>query len=202
MPPRQFLSWSVGLALVSTPVWADGPAAGEPGPFAAVRSLNRDLLMHDSATEVLGQWCAGRRLADPPVIRAVRDSAPDKPADARVRARLGAARGETIRYRHVRLTCGAHVLSEADNWYRPALLTPGMNAALDHTDTPFGLVVKPLGFHRVRLGATFLIGRYGVAKAGGGVLRHEALLVMPNGEPFSLVVETYTAEVTFRASDR
>ena len=35
---------------------------------AAVRTLNADLLAHDSATEVLGRWCASHHLADPPCL--------------------------------------------------------------------------------------------------------------------------------------
>ncbi len=48
--------------------------------------------------------------------------------------------------------CGGHVLSEADNWYVPARLTPQMNRALDTSDTPFGAAVKALDFHRATPG--------------------------------------------------
>jgi chorismate-pyruvate lyase len=161
-----------------------------------VRALNADLLTHASATEVLGRWCALHRLADPPVIRALRDRAVDKPADEQVRARLDVGAGERVRYRRVRLVCGAHVLSNADNWYVPRRLTPDMNLELDQTDIPFGLVVKPLNYHRVRIAATLLLGRDGTPRSGNGVLRHEAVLVTASGEPFSFVAETYTPDVT------
>ena len=36
----------------------------------------------------------------------------------------------------MRLKCGDHVLSEADNWYVKARLTPDMNHMLETTDTP------------------------------------------------------------------
>ena len=49
---------------------------------------------------------------------------------------------------HVQLTCGAHVLSDAENWYLPARLTADMNRRLEETEAPFGRVVAPLGFHR------------------------------------------------------
>ena len=149
-----------------------------------------------SATEVLRGWCAEHRLANPPVITAERDLSVDKPADREVRALLGAAPGETIRYRRVRLTCGAHVLSEADNWYRPGQLTAEMNRQLDQTDTPFGAVVKPLGFHRRTLGVAKLFDPEKPTIAFPHiVVRYRALLLDQKGAPFSLVVESYTAEI-------
>jgi hypothetical protein len=149
-----------------------------------------------SATEVLRGWCAERHLADPPVIRAERDRSADKPADAGVRALLGAAPGEPIRYRRVRLTCGARVLSEADNWYRPGRLTAEMNRQLDQTDTPFGAVVKPLSFHRRTLGVEHLYDpRKGTSVLPHTLVRYRALLLDQKNSPFSLVVESYTDEI-------
>jgi hypothetical protein len=162
---------------------------------AVVRTLDADLLAHESATEVLGRWCASRHLADPPVIRALRDGAVNKPAGRHIRALLQLGANEPVRYRRVRLACGSHVLSNADNWYVPDRLTPDMNRQLDKTDIPFGLAVKPLGYHRVRLSSTLLLHADGTSRPEQGVLRHEALLVPPSGPPFSLVVETYTPEV-------
>jgi chorismate-pyruvate lyase len=91
-----------------------------------------------------------------------------------------------VRYRRVRLACGDQVLSDADNWYVPARLTAEMNRTLDQTDTPFGAVVKPLGFQRRTLQAEAL-------HDGRHVLRVTALLVNPEGLPFSLVQENYSA---------
>ncbi len=169
--------------------------AAEPGAAIATRALNADLLAHDSATEVLRRWCASRRLADPPLIKAVRETSAEKPADRQTRALLQVRANEPVRYRRVRLVCGSHTLSKADNWYVPDRLTPDMNRQLDQTETPFGFVVKPLGYHRIRLVATILLDRYGQAKAGQGVLQHKALLVTPEGLPFSFVVETYTSDI-------
>ncbi len=76
--------------------------------------------------------------------RALREQGADKPLTAEQRARLGLGPDEQVRYRHVRLACGDRVLSEADNWYVPARLTPEMNAALEGSDAPFGRVVRPL----------------------------------------------------------
>jgi hypothetical protein len=192
----------VAVIIMAGPAAAD---AGTPGidAGAAVRALNADLLAHDSASEVLGRWCASHRLADPPVIRALRDKAADKPAGEEIRMRLRLGVGEPVRFRQVRLVCGSHVLSNADNWYVPDRLTPEMNRRLDETDAPFGLVVKPLGFRRVRRRVTVLLGHDGRSRTGDGVLRHEALLVTGSGLPFSYVVETYTAAVAMiSSSDR
>lgn len=82
------------------------------------------------------------------------------------------------------------MLSEADNWYRPDRLTADMNRQLDTTDTPFGAVVRSLGFHRERLSARVLVSENDRA-IPAAVIRHKALLETPDGEPFSLVVETY-----------
>ena len=178
------------------------PAVGAPPAHALplaqsralVAELNSELLTHASATETLRRWCAARRMADPPRIVAERAPGPGKSADAEVRRLLHAAPGEAIRYRRVALACGAHVLSNADNWYRPGRLTAAMNAELAATDHPFGAVVKPLHFRRVTLRAQVLVLPAAPA-IPAAVIRHEAVLETPDGEPFSLVVETYTAHV-------
>ena len=78
--------------------------------------MNAELLSHDSATLTLDRWCAAHRLASPARIVAERvDGAYQAPTDEQ-RQLLGVNAMETIRYRRVRLICGGHVLSEADNW--------------------------------------------------------------------------------------
>lgn len=165
------------------------------GALATLQALNADLLGHDSATAPLTRWCGKERLADPPTIRAVRVRGADEPADARARTLLRARPGERVRYRHVQLTCGAHILSDAENWYLPARLTPDMNRRLDETDTPFGVIVAPLGFHRRTLEARLLMGRSRQAAAPRYVLRHRALLTTGAGVPFSMVLERYTRDL-------
>jgi hypothetical protein len=80
---------------------------------------------------------------------------------------------------------------------------------LDTTDTPFGKVVQPLQFRRHTLSATLLWSplpegweMHAIRADPGGaldipheILRHRALLSLPDGTPFSEVVETYTANV-------
>ena len=174
-----------------------GVASAEPAMPEArqlVAALNVDLLSHASATETLQRWCSARRLAEPATIVARRVLGEDRPATAEVRRLLHAAAGEPIRYRRVALACGDHVLSNADNWYRPAALTAPMNAELQATDHPFGAVARPLGFHRRTLRAAILISAKD-RRPPAAVIRHEAVLETPDGTPFSLVIETYTNAV-------
>jgi hypothetical protein len=173
--PRTLLIFTA-MILVLRPAWAQSSSALE--------RLKSDLLGNLSATQVLTKWCGDLRLASPAVIRAERNAATVKAPTQEVMALLAAGPDETIRYRHVRLMCGTHLLSEADNWYRPSQLTPAMNKELDDTDIPFGTAVRPLGFHRKTLGTK--------ATADHNVpLQVRALLVTESGVPFSLVVENY-----------
>jgi hypothetical protein len=205
------------LLLVTTAV---APAA-EPAPWpdsftgrlealALIETLNADLLAHDSATLTIERWCADHRLADPARIVAERVRDADKPASAEVRAALDVKPNEPLGYRRVRLKCGDRVLSDADNWYVPARLTPEMNHTLETTDTPFGKAVSALHFRRHTLSADVLwrplpkgweMGAAGASDEAGAltipdhVLEHRAVLSTPDGQPFSEVVETYTGEV-------
>jgi hypothetical protein len=202
-------------------LWTASGLAAEPAPWpddfvarlealALLESLNADLLSHDSATLTLERWCADHDLADPARIVAERVKDVVKPATADVRAALDVNPDEPLGYRRVKLKCGDHVLSEADNWYVPARLTPEMNHLLETTDTPFGKAVAALHFRRHTLSAELLWSpltkgwEMGASSAGSGagalavpehVLEHRAVLTLPDGEPFSEVVETYTGEV-------
>lgn len=196
------------LAAAPNP-WPDS-FIGRLEALALIESLNADLLSHDSATLTLERWCADHKLADPPRIVAERVRDVVKPASAEVRAALDVKPDEKLGYRRVRLKCGDHVLSEADNWYVPSRLTPEMNHVLETTDTPFGKAVAALHFRRHTLSADLLWRplpkdwEMGAAPAQGDkgslaipdqVLKHRALLSTPDGEPLSEVVESYTGEV-------
>src|SRR5271165_3724643 len=124
--------------------------------LALIESLNADLLSHDSATLTLERWCVDHRLADPARIVVERVTDVVKPATVDVRAALDVKPDEPLDYRRVKLKCGDHVLSEADNWYVPARLTPDMNHMLETTDTPFGKAVAALHFRRHTLSAELL----------------------------------------------
>src|ERR1700728_3202159 len=218
---RRRLSALAGLVLcVSAGFADDAPAARPtdwPGSFVArvealalLQTLNAELLSHDSATATLERWCGSHRLATPPRIVAQRVPGADHPPSDELRRELGATTGEPVRYRHVKLMCGTVLLSEADNWYLPARLTPEMNRQLESTDTPFGRVVQALNFQRHTISAQLLwsplsegweMNTAGGARGAGelripaAVLQHRALLTLPDGTPFSEVVETYSGNV-------
>jgi chorismate-pyruvate lyase len=178
--------------------------------LALLQTLNAELLSHDSATATLERWCDSHRLATPPRIVALRAPGAEQPPSAEQRRELGASADEPVRYRHVKLMCGTLLLSEADNWYLPDRLTPQMNQQLDSSDTPFGRVVQALHFQRHTISAQLLwwplpegweMNPAAAAPAAGelrppaAVLQHRALLTLPDGTPFSEVVETYSGNV-------
>jgi chorismate-pyruvate lyase len=156
----------------------------------ALARLKADLAKGPSATEVLTRWCGAAHLADPPQVHAeqVREPHPAGPTE---RALLKVSENEPVAYRRVRLTCGGHVLSEADNWYVPSRLTADMKHTLNTGDTPFGTLVKPLNFHRVTLKAASL-------SEGRTVFQVKAVLLTPDGKPISLVVENYQQDLLGR----
>ena len=167
------------------------PGQGEDA--ALVRTLNAELLASRSATQTLERWCGDHHLAAEPRIAAQRVTGIDKPADAAQRQRLQVTADEPVRYRHVRLQCGARVLSEADNWYVPRRLTAEMNRLLDTTDTSFGTVVRALEPTRETLAVTMLwSGERPVPEA---LFSHRAVLYTRDHVPFSEVHEIYQRQI-------
>lgn len=195
-------------AAPALPVWPD-TALGRTQVLALLETLNADLLSHPSATLTLERWCGTHHLALEAKIVAHRVDGQDKPLPDGARDQLGIGPDEPVRYRRVQLACGAHVLSDADNWYVPSRLTPAMNHQLDSSDVPFGKVVQPLHFRRETLSADLLWSPLpagwemaAAATANGKtidipahVLQHRALLYTQDNQPFSLVIETYTGNV-------
>jgi hypothetical protein len=194
--------------------WPDTPL-GRTQALAVIETLNAELLGSSSATATLEAWCSDHHMASPPRLTAELVRGVDKPVTDEQRRVLQVGPGEMVRYRRVRLACGEHVLSQADNWYVPGRLTAAMNRVLETTDTPFGRAVA--GLHPVRqtLAAELLwsplpagwylrVGRAPTAAdaAGGGALaipdelfRHRAVLYDERRRPFSEVVETYSSAV-------
>lgn len=210
--PSALLLAAVSLLSAGAPAGAACPEGfvARLKALALLETLNADLLSHDSATETLQRWCDARGFAPGAHIVARRVIGADKPADDAVRRDLDAGPGDPVRYRRVQLACGDRVLSEADNWYLPARLTPEMNRRLDDSDEPFGAVVRGLGFHRRTLSAKLLFRPLpetwdaGAAPSADAVapltvpprvLEHRAVLSTATGAPFSVVVETYTDQV-------
>jgi hypothetical protein len=209
-----------GLLLAAAPVevaWA----AGRGGfvrrleALAVLQTLRAELLGHDSSTAVLQAWCEAH---GPPGLKIVAEHDPkaEQAPSAAAGKALGLKPGQAVRYRRVKLACGETVLSEADNWYLPASLTPAMNHALDTSDAPFGAVARPLGFRRRFLSAELLWKplpdgweKTCSPKACASpmsipahVLQDTAVLTTPDGKPFSFVAETYTAAALEMALSR
>lgn len=190
--------------------WPDTPTSRLEA-LAILQTLNADLLGNASATLTLDRWCATHKLApDGSKIVAQRVRGQDKPADATVRKLLAVGPDEPVAYRRVRLACGDRVLSEADNWYLPARLTTEMNKALDTSDIAFGRAVQALNFTRTNLSAKLLWAPLpegwdtGTKLPSSGtvpldlppfLLQHHAVLKLPDGTPFSALVESYTSRV-------
>jgi len=192
------------------PAWSNDFTARVEA-LALLQTLNAELLSHDSATLTLDRWCDAHQLASPAKVVAQRDKDANKEPTAEQRQVLGVSAEEPVRYRRVKLSCGAHVLSEADNWYVPSRLTPDMNQQLETSDIAFGRAVQALHFQRRTLSATLLwsplpdgwgVKPTALPDAGAKtlpvpheVLRHQAVLTLPDGTPISEVVETYTEDV-------
>ncbi|MCB2058898.1 MAG: hypothetical protein R3E09_05440 [Novosphingobium sp.] len=149
------------------------------------------LAAQDSATVALTRWCDAHGIADPAEVRASPVVGERVAVPPSLRKTLQVSADAPLGYRHVRLSCGGTVLSEAHNWYVPGRLTPEMNHTLENTDTPFGRVAGPLGFTRERL-ASLRGAAPGCPEAT--ILSHRAILRLPDGRPISALVECYTAE--------
>jgi chorismate-pyruvate lyase len=199
-----------GAARATDATWPDTPATRLEA-LALLETLNADLLSNDSATLTLDHWCEAHKMAAPGTqVVAERVHGDDKAPTDEVRQLLGVGASDPVRYRHVRLHCGDHVLSEADNWYVPGRLTAEMNQVLDTSDTAFGRAVQALHFHRRTLSAQLLWEPLppgwemssalpkksrGPLQMPAQTIQHRAVLSLPDGTPISLVVETYTGEV-------
>jgi len=180
--------------------------------LALLESLNGEILAGSSATRTLEEWCGEHRMADLPKIVATRVTGVRKEPSAEQLQRLGVREASEVQYRRVALRCGAHILSEADNWYVPGRLTAEMNALLETTDTPFGKAVQPLHPYRRTIAATMLwtplphgweqqsrsrfpSHRRRTLALPKEVFRHRAVLYTADHLPFSEVVETYQSEL-------
>jgi hypothetical protein len=208
------------LALAAAAVLVAAPARAQRAPvwpnalltrtqaLALVQGLNAEILASRSATATLEKWCGDHGLArEPRVVAEVVPGQPRAP-DAEQRQRLRADSGEVVRYRQVRLRCGGHVLSVAENWYLPGRLTPEMNHALETSDTPFGRVVAPLEPYRRTFAARLLWSPLpagwersaqrvppcrssGPLAIPGALFEHRALVLGRDNRPIAEVHEVY-----------
>ncbi|MGH6795736.1 MAG: hypothetical protein ACREDD_08505 [Methylocella sp.] len=179
--------------------------------LALIETLNARLLGAScTATEILEKWCADHKLASEPLVHARRLTGTEKPVSPEQRQRLQVGPEEEVTYRHVELTCGAHILAEADNWYVPSRVGAEINHMLTTTDTPFGRAVQRLKPSRENLSVEILwkplpdgwelspppADRQEATLAmPWGLFRHRAVIYNDKHEPFSEVREIFTREV-------
>lgn len=143
-------------------------------------ALRDELAAAKSATAVLQRRCATPIRAE--VTRGGKRATPTQ------RTRLGVTGREAVRYRRVALKCGPVTLSVADNWYVPARLTPGMNAALAG-EAPFGAVIRSLDPRRRTLEIATQREERRIAPY---IVRQRAIVFDGQGRALAEVVENYT----------
>jgi chorismate-pyruvate lyase len=177
--------------------------------WALIETLNATLLASNSATKTLEAWCGAHHMAPEAVLHARLRRDVQKPITAEQRARLNIGPNEPVIYRRVDLTCGDHVLSQADNWYVPARLQPAMEKALETSDIPFGRAIQNLHPRRQTIGVD-LIWRplpdgWEMARAADHhgadlsvppvLFEHHAIVFSSDGKPISEVDEHYTSAI-------
>jgi hypothetical protein len=149
-------------------------------PAPTLLQLHEALLASPSATEVLTHLFGGpvlaRRLPCDPMALSPLQNFYLCPTPA-----------EPACHRRVILLAAGRAVSEADLWYVPSRLLPGMEALLRDTETPFGAVVAPMEPTRHTLAAR--ICDPGEPHA----LEHEAVLRRADGAAIALVAERYAA---------
>lgn len=208
--------FSFGLLAIMATAASAQPVTSWPDTYlgrvealAVMEGLNARLLASRSATATLEGWCSEHGMAEVPRLKATLLRGVEKPASEETRQRLQARPETPLKYRRVRLACGDHVLSEADNWYVPERLTPEMNRLLETTDTPFGRAVQALGTTRQTLGADRLwqplppgwdqappaASVCGDLAIPDRLFSHRAVLFTAERVPFSEVVETYGSSI-------
>ena len=105
-------------------------------PWVTAEDLRARLLQGPTATAAL------RALYGGPVR--IRRLAGGGAGGAGLMARLELGPGEAVAHRRVLLLAAGQAVSEAEIWYVPGRLGPGMAETLRATDLPFGEVVAPL----------------------------------------------------------
>jgi len=162
---------------------------------AAIEDLRSQLSTANSATAVLDRWCVSHGMA--PAGAVVADKIVDgaRPTPLAVRHLLRVGSSQPIGFRHVRLRCRDHILSEALLWYVPERLPSAVNRQLLDTDIPFGRAVAPLHCQRRNLAAhRSRPSEFRAPPAEAlpiSLFAQTALLVLPDGRPLAYVREVY-----------
>ena len=181
--------------------------------ISVIQSFNVRLLSSSSATATLEKWCGDHRLTQQPKIIANRIKSIDKIPSIETRQRLNVDNNELVLFRHVELSCGEHILSEADNWYVPSRLPPEINKMLEQSDVPFGKAIgslKPVRktFYSQQLWSP-LPENWEMNDVSNNadkisalsfypahfILEHRALVLSQDQKPLSEVDEKYTDEI-------
>lgn len=115
---------------------------------AQMARICRHIATAPSATLTLEQWMSIEHMRADATVRSLPVAGAGEPASAEQRALLGVDDASEVDFRHVMLTCGDTVLSEARNWYLPGRLTADMRAQLAHGTSSYGRVILPLGPRR------------------------------------------------------
>ena len=144
---------------------------------AAILSLHRKLLASASATAVLREV-----FGDPVVITRTEGQA--EPATRAQCAALGVADPDEVVHRRVVLMAAGRAVSDADLWYVPARLWPGMAAKLLTSTVPFGTVVAPMQPRRESVAAR-------VCTAGEAYALHHEAILRVGEQQIALVHEFY-----------
>ncbi|RWR28438.1 hypothetical protein D2T31_13860 [Sinirhodobacter populi] len=151
-------------------------------PHDAEAFLDR-LDRHATASAALAEWCATRfpGCAGPLAAAVIEDRelAPAEPAP------LPRDPGAPMRYRRVRLDWGGTMVSQAENWYLPRRLPPGIAARLLDSTIPFGVLLAPFAPLR-RAIRTEILDRSDVA------LEVQAVMALPGRGDVALVRELYS----------
>jgi chorismate-pyruvate lyase len=136
--------------------------------------LDERLRASDSATSVIGELF-GRP------VRIERVACGPVKLDATQESAL-APNGDAVLHRRVKLIAAGAEVSEADLWYVPSRLRPGMAEQLRDTTVPFGTIVRAMRPRRHVL----------ASRAGGPwMLEHDAVLHDRDGRAIALVAERY-----------
>jgi len=181
-----------GLA-AADPADRQGRGAVRARAVSQIDDLQEQLRSAGSATAVLDRWCVSHGYAAAGAVVADKLATRLRPS-RQVRRQLRVGPSEPIGYRHVRLRCGSHMLSEASNWYVPSRLTPAINERLANSDVAFGRAAAPLDYRRRPLAERRLwpaAGDRGTAPIPADLFTHDALLVLPDGRPIAYVREVY-----------
>lgn len=178
-----------------------------PDTHALIQELSRRLCKTPTATAALVAWCEEHRISSAPVTVICRHRCHPTATARDVIAELNPLPRESIAYRSVQLVRGGLPLVDAENWFIPHRLTPGMREALEATDVPFGELIAPLRPMRRTLAMQtrdfsagipldHLLERQRAERQyPGAIIRIDAVVISGSGLPLAYVRENFRPEL-------